>query len=154
MRKGRGYACRSGGCKRAEHWLDVSCEMVRNAVGRLGRATALAGVVAGAAAFGCANPEAAVGFREPDPAARLRAIRQAAETRDRAAIGPLIGVLESDDAAERLLAIRSLERLTGQTLGYDHAGPVEERRAAARKWAEWYSQQSETTKKGSSVSGT
>lgn len=90
---------------------------------------------------GCSNPNDAVGFEENDPAARMRAIRQAAAAEDQGSIQPLILRLESDDPAERLLAIHTLERLTGQTLGYDHAAPRQERAAAVQRWAEWYSQQ-------------
>ena len=89
---------------------------------------------------GCANPDTAVGFQENSPNARLRAIRQAAATGDQSAVPGLIGLLESDDPAERLLAIRSLEKITGQTLGYDHAAGREERQEAVQRWALWYTQ--------------
>jgi hypothetical protein len=82
-----------------------------------------------------------VGFQENDPAARLRAIQKAAASGDRGAIPDLINELESDDPAERLLAIRALERITGQTLGYDHAAGLTERQEGVRRWAEWYSHQ-------------
>jgi hypothetical protein len=107
--------------------------------------TAVAIAVAGSSALGaagvlggCANPDSAVGFQEQDPAARIRAIQQAAASKDEAAVPGLIQLLESDDPAERLLAIRALERITGQTMGYDHAAPVDERRAAAERWGGWY----------------
>lgn len=86
----------------------------------------------------CADPDQAVGFNESNPAARLRAVRQAAQTEDPAAIRPLITRLDSDDPAERLLAIRTLERITGETMGYDHAAPRHERVAAVQRWATWY----------------
>ena len=96
---------------------------------------------------GCANPDDAVGFQEKDPAARLRAIRRATSEQDHAAIPDLIRALESDDPAERLFAFRGLEKLTGQTLGYDHAASREDRTQAAKRWAEWYSHAAESTKK-------
>jgi len=89
---------------------------------------------------GCSDGTSAVGFGEPDPAARIRAIHRAAETDDRSAIPDLIRSLESDDAAERLLAIRTLERMTGRTLGYDHAADRGQREVAVKRWAEWYAQ--------------
>ncbi len=95
-------------------------------------------VAACAAGASCADPDKAVGFEDKDPAARLRAVRQAAQTEDRSAIRPLITRLDSDDPAERLLAIRTLERMTGETMGYDHAAPRHERDAAVRRWVEWY----------------
>lgn len=93
----------------------------------------------------CADPDKTVGFNETNPAARLRAVRQAAQTEDPAAIRPLITRLDSDDPAERLLAIRTLERITGQTLGYDHAAPRHERDAAVQRWAQWYKESQEPT---------
>jgi hypothetical protein len=50
-------------------------------------------------------------------------------------------MLDSDDPAARLVAIRALERITGQTLGYDHAGPEHERRLAVERWMEWEARQ-------------
>lgn len=90
---------------------------------------------------GCSSPSDAVGFEENDPAARMRAMHQAAVEQDEDAVLPLIKRLESDDPAERLIAIHTLERITGQTLGYDHAAPRQERAAAVQRWADWYNQQ-------------
>lgn len=89
---------------------------------------------------GCSDPGSVVGFEEHDPAARFRATQQAARTSDESSIKPLIGQLESDDPAERLLAIHTLERLTGQTLGYDHAAPRADRAIAVQRWADWCTQ--------------
>ncbi len=89
---------------------------------------------------GCSDPGGVVGFNEDDPAARMRAVRKAAQERDQDAIKPLIQRLESDDPAERLVAIRTLERLTGQTLGYDHAASRVERAAAVQRWTDWYAE--------------
>lgn len=94
----------------------------------------------GTGAGGCAHPEAAVGFDEADPAARLRAVREAGRAGDRRSGGTeraLVEMLDSDDPAERMLAQLALERLTGQTLGYDHAAGEAERREAVRRWVEW-----------------
>jgi hypothetical protein len=49
----------------------------------------------------------------------------------------LIVALDSDDAAERMLAITALHRLTGLTFGYDFAGSWTEREAAIGRWLEW-----------------
>jgi hypothetical protein len=81
------------------------------------------------------------GFEDHDPAARINSIHDAASTNDRSSIPDLIRSLDSDDPAERLLAIRTLEKLTGQTLGYDHSAPRPERSEAAQRWADWYAQQ-------------
>ena len=89
---------------------------------------------------GCVEHERS-GFGDVDPSARLRSIEEAASTDDRSSVPALIIALESDDAAERFLAIHTLERMTGQTLGYDHSAPRPERRAAAERWQAWYSSQ-------------
>jgi HEAT repeat protein len=80
------------------------------------------------------------GFDSPEPAARIEAAVEAADRGDRGAIPDLIALLESDDPATRLVAIRSLERLTGETLGYDHAAGEYEREEAVERWVEWHEQ--------------
>lgn len=97
------------------------------------------------AAGGCADPDSAVGFDEPAPAARFRAIHSAAATDDQKAIPDLIQMLDSDDPAERVLAIGTLERLTGQSLGYDASASSTSRDAAVGRWVEWYAQQGRTS---------
>ena len=86
-----------------------------------------------AAAAGC-GPSMPRGFDSPEPAARMDAVVQAARTNDRSAVPKIVPLLESDDPATRLLAIRTLEQLTGQTLGYDYAAPEAERGAAVERW--------------------
>lgn len=86
---------------------------------------------------GCANPEQTVGFTEYDNAARLRAVRAAAASGDQSAVPALIARLSSDDPAERLLANSALERLTGTTMGYQHAVPPDQRQAAIDRWNQW-----------------
>jgi hypothetical protein len=89
-----------------------------------------------AGVVGCASPPA--GFESPVPAARLEAITHAAQTRDEGSIPDLIAMLDSDDPVVRLAAIRTLERITGTTLGYDYAAPAWQRRDAVKAWADWY----------------
>ena len=71
----------------------------------------------------------------------MAAITEAAEKHDRAAIPNLIEMLDSDDPVVRLAAIRALEQLTGQTLGYDYADPEWKRKDAANAWQRWYQSQ-------------
>ena len=85
---------------------------------------------------GCAQPPG--GFDSPVPAERLNAITEAAAERDRGSVPDLIRMLSSDDPLVRLASIRSLERITGQTLGYDHAAPSGERWEATKAWVDWY----------------
>ncbi|HRJ50541.1 MAG TPA: HEAT repeat domain-containing protein, partial [Phycisphaerales bacterium] len=59
---------------------------------------------------------------------------------DASAVPGIVPLLESDDPAVRMVAIRSLERITGQTLGYDHSADEPERRAAAERWERWVSE--------------
>ena len=74
------------------------------------------------------------GFDSANPAARMYAIEQAARQGDRSAVRDIIELLDSDDPAVRLLAITTLERLTGQTYGYRHYDSTPERREAIGRW--------------------
>lgn len=111
----------------------------------------MAWVLAGGLVGGCQTPR---GFNSPDPNLRLDAIVEAAEDRgaasgggagsglgaagvDRASAVELIRQLESNDPAARLFAIRTLEALTGETLGYDYAGHPWERSEAVARWTAW-----------------
>jgi hypothetical protein len=58
--------------------------------------------------------------------------------RDPESIPHLIVLLRSDDPLVRMTSIRTLELITGQTLGYDHAAPEPQREQAVARWAEWY----------------
>ncbi len=82
------------------------------------------------------------GIDSYDPTGRIEAMLEVAATNDTSKIPNLIAALDSDDSAVRLTAIGTLERLTGQTLGYDFAAPESERRHAADRWVEWYEQRS------------
>ncbi len=88
-----------------------------------------------AALGGCAGE---VSFDSPDSAVRLRAIHRAAAEDDRSAIPKLIEMLESDDSAVRILSIRTLQMMTGQTLGYEPIAPSYERTPAVERWQQWY----------------
>lgn len=83
---------------------------------------------------GCGPRASEGGFASDNPAARLYAIEQAAAAGDRAAIPQLVENLDSDDAAVRLWAIRALEQITGQRLGYNPYASAAQRRPAVRAW--------------------
>ena len=87
---------------------------------------------------GCASP--ARGFASADPGTRLDAAVEAAARKDKSSIPELIKLLDSDDPAARLVAIKTLHRLTGTTNGYDHAAPELARRAAVDRWVVWQSE--------------
>lgn len=85
-----------------------------------------------------ADPSGNVGFEEPDPQARLRAVQAAAEANDRTAVRSLIEMLDSDDPAERFFAIGTLSKLAGgETFGYRHYQGRSERRGSITRWVEW-----------------
>lgn len=89
---------------------------------------------AGLAAAGCGPRAADGGFESDNPAARLYAIEQAGETRDRTAIPQLVAQLDSDDATIRLWSIHALERITGERLGYNPYVDAASRRPAVEAW--------------------
>lgn len=74
------------------------------------------------------------GFEAADATARLRAIQEAAQRNDRAAIPRLVEQLDADDAAVRAMAIATLRRLTGEDYGYRDYDPPELRRTAIQRW--------------------
>ncbi len=95
------------------------------------------GVFALACASGltaCTGPGLSAGFDAPDPGARLHALEAAAEADDRSAIPRLVALLESDDPVVRMLSIRTLERMTGTTLQFEHWAPAAERMAGVERW--------------------
>ena len=102
------------------------------AVAMLRLTCSAAGLLLGAGACGPRATEG--GFDSANPAAKLYAIQHAYEQDDPRAIPRLIEQLDSDDPAVRLLAIASLDEITGRTYGYDHADPPEIRRDAVRRW--------------------
>ncbi len=88
--------------------------------------------------FGCAPVP--VGFDAPSELRRMDAVVEAAQADDRSpeTIRSIIEQLDSFDPAMRMISIRTLERFTGQTLGYDYAAPEWERSLAVERWVEWY----------------
>ena len=57
-------------------------------------------------------------------------------SRFRTAIRDIVQQLDSVDPAVRLLAISALQRITGQTLGYEHDAPQLQREEAIRRWVQ------------------
>jgi len=85
---------------------------------------------------GCGGtpPASSGGFDSPDPAARLYAITRAGQQNRYADVPQLIESLESDDPAERMMAIGALDRITGSRMNYDPYAPPQERQAAVAAW--------------------
>lgn len=99
------------------------------------------GVAAVCPMVGGCLPASKVSFDSPDPNRRLDAIARAGEggegDLDPGTLRALVGQLEATDPAARMLAIRALERRTGQTLGYDASDPEWKRTPAVRRWKEY-----------------
>jgi len=99
-------------------------------------ALVMVGLGLSAGLSGC-FPTAKKGFDSPDNALRIDASVHAAESGDVKAVPDLVRLLDSDDPATRLVAVRSLEKITGTTLGYDHAGNASDREAGVQRWQGW-----------------
>ncbi len=65
---------------------------------------------------------------------RSRAAIQSAEARDADAIPLLVNQLEDHDAAVRLFAIQALQRISGETLGFEYYAPPDRRATAVARW--------------------
>lgn len=109
---------------------------LRKVRGLLALPGALVGLLALAAMLplpGC-GPTIVASFDSPEPAARNSAIVRAGSQRDRDAVPDLVRMLDSDDAATRLLAIKALDRITGERLGYEAQASEPERLVAIERW--------------------
>ncbi len=93
-------------------------------------------------ASGCSQP-VRVGFASPDPQGRTIALARAADSGDDESVPAMINLLNSADSAQRMLAIRGLERYAGETFGYKHYAPEADRLAAQARWAEWWASREE-----------
>jgi len=69
-----------------------------------------------------------------DPAVRIPAFQQAAEQQNKAAVPYLVEGLTDSNRAVRFYAIQALQRLTGETYGYDYKAGEAAREAAAARW--------------------
>ncbi len=116
-------------------WGRRSAEPIELAV-RLRPLRTLTGLALAGLAGGCGSPSN-LALDQGGPLDRTREIAVAAQGADWAEIDVLIVSLDSDDSAERMLGITALNRLTGQTFGYDFAGSWTERQAAIGRWLEW-----------------
>lgn len=78
------------------------------------------------------------GFDSENPAAKLYAIHEAGEAHQIRSIPDLIAALDSDDPAVRMFAIKALEDMTGQRMGYSPYDPPYRRREAVDRWVAAY----------------
>jgi len=90
---------------------------------------------------GCnANRPVRANIQSPDAAQRIRAIKNAADSGDVAAIPLIVDRLEDEDQAVQFFAILALERLTGKRLGYEVGQSSSERVAAIDRWRAYVDQ--------------
>lgn len=85
---------------------------------------------------GC-GPRPVLEITNPDPSGKIPAIKASVQRKDMTAVRQLVKDLESDDPAVRFYAIQGLERLTGQTFGYQYFAADESRFSAVEKWKAW-----------------
>jgi hypothetical protein len=82
---------------------------------------------------GCRAPG---GLESTNPYERARAAVARAEAGDQTAIHRLVALLGDDDDGVRLYSILALERLTGETYGYQYWSDAVERHQAIERWHE------------------
>jgi hypothetical protein len=100
---------------------------------------ALAG--ASVVGLGCAAPRERLVVTHRDAAVKIPAMKKAVREQDQSAIAQLVCDLDSDDPAVRLYAIKALEKLTGQRLGYQYYYDEEQRKPSLTRWQEWLAAQ-------------
>ena len=105
----------------------------------------IAGVLATAA--GCSQPSAELysQFQSGDPAQRVAAIVQAGERKDPSAVPYLVDRLTDPQRDVRFFAIVSLEKITGQRMGYQEWASPQERQQAVGRWRQWLEQRDPPT---------
>ena len=85
---------------------------------------------------GCFTPEKP-NLKSENPAAKIPAIKTAVEDKDLSNVRQFIKDLENDDPAVRFYSISALEKLTGQTFGYQYFVDEDKRAQAVEKWKAW-----------------
>ncbi len=97
----------------------------------------LLGIVATAWLVGCTAPREPRVITDPDPAGKIPAIVAAVQNKDLRAAKQMVTDLDSDDAAVRFYAIQGLERLSGQTFGYNYYDDAPARKPSLERWQTW-----------------
>jgi HEAT repeat protein len=87
-------------------------------------------------------PALSAALSDPVPVVRYEVASALLELRDARGFAVLIDGLEDRDARLRAKCIEVLAERTGQRLGFEPAGSLEERAAAVRRWRAWLAQRS------------
>jgi hypothetical protein len=85
----------------------------------------------------CTAPQEPLVVSNPDASVKMKAIKKSAESKDMSQVREIVKELESDDPAVRFFAISGLEKLTGQTFGYQYFADEDKRALAVGKWKAW-----------------
>ena len=120
--------------------FEIRCDLtiVIKVKSRLTNRWMLRAALAGLAGVGaCGAPTGPSTVADPDPTVKIPAIKARVAQGDNSVVQQLIKDLENDDPAVRFYAINGLERLTGETFGYQYFVDEEQRAAAVEKWKAW-----------------
>jgi hypothetical protein len=74
---------------------------------------------------------------DPDPTAKIPAIRLSVQNKDMTATKSLVKDLNSDDPAVRFYAIEGLRKLTNEDYGYHYYDDQDQRAEAIKRWEAW-----------------
>jgi HEAT repeat protein len=88
-------------------------------------------------------PALAAAAEDPVPVVRDEAAAALLELKDARGFAVLVGGLEDPDARLRAKCIEVLAERTGQRLGFEPTGALDERAAAVRRWRAWLAQRGE-----------
>ncbi|MBI9018406.1 MAG: hypothetical protein JEZ07_14230 [Phycisphaerae bacterium] len=75
-----------------------------------------------------------------DATVQAIAIKWAGDNKVNDALGPLINILEYEDAALRFYAQQAIEKITDQDMGYCYSDPPEKRIEAVQRWRQYLKQ--------------
>ena len=104
---------------------------------------AACGAVVLAPLAGCGRGRVKPVIGSRDPSEKIPGIVQAVRKRDLPKARYMVKALSSDDPAVRMFAIGGLERLTGETFGYNYYDDEDAREPAVKRWQQWLAAQQE-----------
>lgn len=90
---------------------------------------------------GCGRGRVKPAIASTDPTEKIPGIVRAVARQDLSQARHMVAGLSSDDPAIRMFAINGLQKLTGQTLGYNYYDGEAAREAAVQRWEQWLAAQ-------------